>query len=67
MAKHHMAHIFTFYLGAGQSLAHHLSGQLGGGDVFETATVSANGGPHTADHNNFTTHAFLLLCVEPLL
>jgi hypothetical protein len=44
-----------------------LGGQFGGGDVFETATVSANGGAHTADHNNFTTHAFFLLCDESLI
>ena len=56
MAKHHMAHVLALYLGARKRFAHHKRGQVGRGDVFQTAAKSANGGAHGADDYNFTGH-----------
>ena len=59
MAKHHVSDVFAFGVGAGQGLAHHLGGQIGRGDVFQTASKGANGGAHGADDYNFTGHGFV--------
>jgi hypothetical protein len=60
MAKHHMANIFAFCVGALEGFSHDLSAQLSGGNVFEAAPKCANGGAHCADNDDFTAHVGLL-------
>ena len=54
--KHHVTDILTADTGAFERFAHHLRGQIGGSNIFQTATKRANGGTHGADNNNFAAH-----------
>ena len=61
MAKHHVANVLAVYTSARQRFANHQRGQLGGRRVLQAAAEGSNGGAHTADNNNFTSHGYLLV------